>query len=91
MAPKDGPLTVAPVYDMLPMACAPLPGGELRSPVDWWPGLPAPGEAGAWRHACAAALSFWCEVAQAVHLSPQMREIGRQHGARLLGLAERAV
>ena len=51
-------LTLAPCYDMLPMAYAPLPGGEV--PVrEFNPPLPLPPQREAWSAACHAALRFW--------------------------------
>ncbi len=51
-------LALAPCYDMLPMAYAPLPGGEV--PVrEFTPPLPLPPQRVAWSAACTAALRFW--------------------------------
>lgn len=55
VAPKLG---LAPAYDMLPMAYAPLPGGEVP-PRDFIPPLPVPAQRATWQTAATAALSFW--------------------------------
>jgi HipA-like C-terminal domain len=55
VAPK---LRLAPAYDMLPMAYAPLPGGEVP-PQDFNPPPPLPAQRAAWQTAAAAALAFW--------------------------------
>jgi len=51
-------LALAPCYDMLPMAYAPLPGGEVPA-REFNPPLPLPPQRDAWNAACGAALRFW--------------------------------
>jgi hypothetical protein len=51
-------LTLAPVYDMVPMLYAPVRGGELPE-RRYDPPLPLPKEAQAWRAAAEAAHAFW--------------------------------
>jgi len=62
----DGPLasalTPAPAYDMLPMAYAPLPGGEVP-PRAFEPALPQPAQRAAWLTACVAAMGLWTRAA----------------------------
>ena len=51
-------LKLAPVYDMLPMMYAPLPGGEVP-PRIYQPEWPLPHQRAHWQTACVAALAFW--------------------------------
>jgi len=87
--PVAGRLALAPVYDMLPMLHAPLPGGEvpLRS---FEPPLPPPGQRTAWHAACGAALSFWREAAQDGRISPEFRALCAQHAGQLERVAPHA-
>lgn len=55
VAPK---LRLAPAYDMLPMAYAPLPGGEVP-PRDFSPPLPLPAQRPTWQTTATAAMAFW--------------------------------
>ncbi|HET7774418.1 MAG TPA: HipA domain-containing protein [Burkholderiaceae bacterium] len=60
-------LALAPVYDMLPMAFAPLPGGEVPgTPAGgvWQPPLPRPEHRAAWLAAAPVALAFWKQAAE---------------------------
>ena len=52
---------LCPVYDMLPMAYAPLPGGELPRPACDLQ-LPIPREQPSYLQACRAATRFWGSV-----------------------------
>ena len=61
-------LTVAPVYDMLPMFYAPARGGEV-APKTFSPQLPLPPERGAWAQAAAAAVEYWAGCAGDVRIS----------------------
>jgi hypothetical protein len=61
-------LALAPVYDMLPMAFAPLPGGELPA-APWQPPLPRPEQRAAWLAAAPVALGFWKQAAEDRRLS----------------------
>lgn len=65
---------LAPVCDMLPMAYAPLPGGEVP-PAKWEPPLPLPPEAAVWQMACAVALAFWSQAATDGRVSAEFRRI----------------
>ncbi|MDR2787388.1 MAG: hypothetical protein LBD06_03325 [Candidatus Accumulibacter sp.] len=51
-------LSIAPIYDMLPMYHAPLSGGELPA-REITPPLPLPPPSEACLTACRCALSFW--------------------------------
>jgi len=53
----EGVLSLAPAYDMLPMAYAPLAGGEVP-PRTFDPDLPQPSQRAVWQIACSAAVSF---------------------------------
>ncbi len=80
--PKDGALRLCPVYDMLPMAYAPLPGGELPRPV-FNPPLPLPREHTVWLEARRAASRFWETVACDGRVSPSFRSIAEDNAAAL--------
>ncbi len=80
---------VAPVYDMLPMMYAPLPGGELPASA-FNPGLPTPKERDAWLLAYPAARHFWQSAADDQRISMSFREICPRNAAeleRLMGVA----
>ena len=68
------PLELAPVYDMLPMMYAPLPGGELPASA-FNPGLPTPKDREAWLLAHPAARSFWQNAAQDQRISASFQDI----------------
>ncbi|HEY2929405.1 type II toxin-antitoxin system HipA family toxin YjjJ [Piscinibacter sp.] len=87
--PEDGRLRLAPAYDMLPMAYAPLAGGEV-APVRWSFELPLPAQASAWRDACGVALKFWGEAAADRRISDEFRAVCRENLATLARLAETA-
>jgi hypothetical protein len=67
-------MTVAPVYDMLPMAYAPLAGGEIPA-TDYAPGLPAPKDRSAWLLASQAALVFWEVASLDARISATFQEV----------------
>jgi len=58
----DGPLTLAPVYDMLPMLYAPLAGGTLTS-HEFEPPLPTGDNLDIWKEMVGIAQTYWLEVA----------------------------
>ena len=74
---------LAPVYDMLPMAYAPLGGGELPT-VNFAPALPLPAERGVWLAACAVATRFWDAAAQDGRISAGFRRVCAEN-AQVLG------
>ena len=87
--PAGGSFSLAPVYDMLPMAYAPLPGGELPV-VPYAPALPMPQDRDIWLQASAAAQSFWRTAANDERISPAFRDICAHNAevlSRLLALA----
>ena len=67
-------LSIAPVYDMLPMLYAPQRGVEL-GPVTFAPRLPLPAEREAWQQAAGAADQFWSRAAAEVRISAPFRAI----------------
>lgn len=79
------PMTLAPVYDMLPMAYAPMGGGELPQ-VKFAPALPLPQEREAWVQACESALAFWEAAGQDGRISMSFREICMANHEELLRL-----
>lgn len=67
-------LSVAPVYDMLPMLYAPQRGVELAQ-VTFAPRLPLPAEREAWQQAAVAAGQFWSRAADDARVSAQFRAL----------------
>lgn len=65
-------MQLAPVYDMLPMMYAPLPGGELPK-ARFTPELPLPSQRQAWHQASKAALAFWQTSADDARISAGFR------------------
>ena len=84
-----GMLALAPVYDMLPMLYAPLPGGEVPA-RSFTPPLPLPQQRDAWSTACAAAMAFWRRAALDPRISAAFRGICKANAQRLDALAARA-
>ncbi|MBP9062134.1 MAG: type II toxin-antitoxin system HipA family toxin YjjJ [Rhodoferax sp.] len=78
-------LQLAPVYDMLPMAYAPLGGGELPQ-VSYSPSLPMPQDQQAWLAASQAASAFWLKGAEDARISPQFRGICDRNARELARL-----
>lgn len=81
-------LELAPLYDMVPMLYAPLPGGEVPA-RRFDPPLPLPGERAAWDAACAAALAFWRAAAADARISAAFRAECRGNAQALAGVAGR--
>lgn len=67
-------LQMAPVYDMLPMAYAPVRGVELPARV-YAPKMPLPGEQPAWNAAALAAQVFWERAAEDARISAGFRAV----------------
>jgi len=84
----DAPLCLAPVYDMLPMAYAPVRGVELPERA-YAPRLPLPAEAPAWREAAQAALHFWERAADDERISDGFRRTCADNAMLLRTLASR--
>ena len=72
------PMTVAPVYDMLPMMYAPLAGGEVPMPR-YQPSLPTPQARDIWLQACTAALAFWSRASTDERISPAFQQVLRDN------------
>ncbi|MDM0108900.1 type II toxin-antitoxin system HipA family toxin YjjJ [Variovorax sp. J22R24] len=75
-------LVLAPVYDMVPMFYAPLPGGEVP-PRIFEPPLPLPSQREVWAAACEAAHLFWTRVSSDRRISEAFRTLAAAN-ARLL-------
>ncbi|MDE2593338.1 MAG: type II toxin-antitoxin system HipA family toxin YjjJ [Burkholderiales bacterium] len=73
-------LQLAPVYDMLPMAYAPLRGVELP-PRTFAPSLPLPSEQAAWQFAAEAAVHFWDLASKDGRISESFRQTCAQNAA----------
>ncbi len=67
-------LSVAPVYDMLPMFYAPMRGGEVPGKA-FLPELPLPSERPIWISAAAAAVHYWERCASDVRISPAFQAV----------------
>ena len=78
---------LAPAYDMLPMAYAPLGGGELPQ-REFTPPLPSPAQADVWRQALPAATAFWAEAARDERISTGFRAVAADNLQRLQRAAE---
>jgi hypothetical protein len=72
------PMTVAPVYDMLPMMYAPMAGGEVPTPR-YQPALPPPQNRDTWLQACTAAQAFWQSASTDARISPAFGQILREN------------
>lgn len=84
----DHVLNLAPTYDMLPMAYAPLPGGEVAQRA-FRQEFPLPNERESWLAACAAALTFWATAAEDTRISGPFRATCRTNLDALRGLRDR--
>ncbi len=73
---------IAPIYDMLPMAYAPVRGVELP-PRQYQPQLPLPAHASAWQDAARAALAFWEMAAGDGRVSEGFRAVCHENAAAL--------
>jgi hypothetical protein len=75
-------LTLAPVYDMLPMMYAPVRGVELPA-REFTPRLPLPDESAVWTEAARAAILFWESAGADRRISAAFRALCRAN-AKLL-------
>lgn len=73
--PRGGLLDAAPAYDMLPMAYAPLRGGEVPQRL-FEPPLPLPAEQATWFQA-------WTRVQADARVSASFKPVAAAHAARL--------
>jgi hypothetical protein len=83
----DGTFRLAATYDMLPMAYAPLPGGEVPA-REFTPALPLPTQRIAWLTACAAAIQFWATAGTDTRISEPFRSLCRANAAHLQRIAD---
>jgi hypothetical protein len=81
-------LRLAPAYDMLPMAYAPLAGGEVP-PREYSPPLPLPTQRPTWTRAFHGALAFWRCTAEDERISAPFRQICLANGNRLATMGDR--
>lgn len=81
-------LRLAPAYDMLPMAYAPLAGGEVP-PRDFAPALPLPSQRAVWLAVCGVAVDFWTGAASDTRISDSFRTICRGNARQLTSIAEK--
>jgi hypothetical protein len=79
-------LELAPIYDMLPMAYAPLRGGEVPE-RSYAPERPLPGDRPAWVEAAAAAVKYWEICAADPRISPGFRQVCEANAATLAGVS----
>ena len=84
--PHAGRFTCAPAYDMLPMAYAPLAGGEVPR-REWTFEMPLPAEAVAWQAAASSALAFWRDAADDRRISASFQTIARRSAEAIERLA----
>ena len=75
-------LSLAPVYDMLPMRYAPLRGGEVP-PQPYEPALPLPTDALEWHRAAMAAIAYWTRCAGDARISNSFQAICAENAATL--------
>ena len=87
-AAQAAALQLAPVYDMLPMRYAPLPGGEVP-PRSFDPPTPLPAQRAAWQLACGAAIAFWARAARDARISAGFRALCAANAQALQSLAAR--
>ena len=81
-------LALAPAYDMLPMAYAPMRGGELPN-RKFSPDPPLPADASVWRQAAEAAVYFWNICAEDTRISTDFRRICGDNGRNMATLLSR--
>ena len=82
------PVSIAPAYDMLPMAYQPIRGEVVPRSFD--PALPEISDADVAPAAFRAALDFWNQVALDARISESFRQIGREN-REILGALQRAI
>lgn len=85
--PQDT-LALAPVYDMLPMRYAPLPGGEVPT-RSFEPPLPLPPQRATWTAACSGAIEFWTRASRDSRISEGFRRVCIANARHLQHVAER--
>ena len=88
LAAPAATLQLAPVYDMLPMHYAPLPGGEVP-PRSFEAPTPLPAQRTTGLPACEAAIAFWARAAQDKRISAGFRALCGANAQGLQSLAAR--
>jgi hypothetical protein len=83
----DGTLSLAPVYDMLPMLYAPI-GSELHE-RRFAPPVPEPGQEGAWFAAAELAAAYWDAVAVDLRITQTFRATAAANAATLRAMVAR--
>lgn len=81
-------LTLAPVYDMLPMLYAPARGVELPDRA-FAPKLPLPTEIAPWRDAARAGMAFWRAAADDARISASFRRVCAGNAEAVSGLVNK--
>lgn len=79
--------SLAPAYDMLPMAYRPTDQGEVR-PHEFRPPLPTAANAEVWEEALGLARAYWGRLATLPELSPGFRAIAGGNAGQLARVAE---
>ena len=82
------PLTLAPSYDMLPMALRPASTGEVVVRTLDLP-TPLPEQRAHWRDASRMARDFWRQVADHTAISPGFRRIANEQADKLAAMMKR--
>jgi hypothetical protein len=77
--------SLAPAYDMLPMAYRPTDQGEVRA-VEFRPPTPTATNAEVWPQALQMALAYWERLAATAEISEGLRQIAAQNAALLVKL-----
>lgn len=75
-----GPLSVAPIYDMLPMLYAPIAGDELPE-RNFEPPLPVAGNLDLWASVAERVTAYWEEVAAHALISADFARVARENAA----------
>ncbi len=81
-------LTLAPVYDMLPMLYAPVRGVELPQRT-LAAALPTPAEMDAWLDADHAAIWFWTSAAADARISHSFRQTCLENAGKVQALTNK--
>jgi hypothetical protein len=86
---KVSPLTLAPIYDMLPMAYAPYSGGE-PPPLELQAlALPKPADTSIWKQASVGASEFWKQVTEQKSITDGFRRLADQYLERISVISSR--
>lgn len=83
------PLSLAPVYDMLPMLYAPITADQLP-PRDFQPPLPTADTLHIWADIVDLATQYWHDVASHALISDEFADLARRNGEHLIELKKLA-